>query len=118
MFRKYDFLLDRIYDQIELSSYVAEHFTIHPAHHHYKQHYYQEWDYRPRYITDHIYSPYFSQDQGKNANGGVKPSDFYKMRLKPGEINYVYNILNGYHYIAPFGLDVVKGKHLNPYCIC
>ena len=49
MGKKYDLLLDKVYEQIELSTWVAEHFTIHPAHHHYKQFYYQEWDERDRF---------------------------------------------------------------------
>merc|ERR1712151_1289801 len=76
-----------------------------------KQYDYQEWDERDRYIHDHIYPPYFSQDQGKNANGGVWPSDFTKIRLRPGGINYIYNIMTGYHFKAPYGIDVPKGKH-------
>jgi hypothetical protein len=51
--KKYDLLLDKVYEQIELSTWVAEHFTIHPAHHHYKQFYYQEWDERDRFIVLH-----------------------------------------------------------------
>jgi len=113
--KKYDLLLDKVYEQIELSTWVAEHFTIHPAHHHYKQFYYQEWDERDRYIHDHIYAPYFSQDQAKNANGGVWPTDFTKIRLRPGGINYIYNIMTGYHFKPPYGLEVPKGKHFNPY---
>jgi len=90
-------------------------FSIHPAHHHYKQYYYQEWDERDRRIEDRMYPPYFSQDQGKNANGGVWPTDFGKIRMRPGGINYIYNVLTGYHYEAPHGIDVPKGKHFNPY---
>ena len=67
-----------------------------------------------RYIHDHIYPTYFSQDQAKNANGGVWPTDFSKIRLRPGGINYIYNIMTGYHFKAPYGMDVPKGKHLNP----
>lgn len=52
MAKKYDLLLDKVYEQLELSTWVAEHFTIHPAHHHYKQFYYQEWDERDR-LTFH-----------------------------------------------------------------
>lgn len=48
MAKKYDLLLTKAYEQLELASWVAEHFTIHPAHHHYKQYYYQEWDDRDR----------------------------------------------------------------------
>lgn len=57
MGKKYDLLLDKVYEQIELSTWVAEHFTIHPAHHHYKQFYYQEWDERDRF--DFSYSDTF-----------------------------------------------------------
>jgi hypothetical protein len=53
MGKKYDLLLDKVYEQLELSTWVAEHFTIHPAHHHYKQFYYQEWDERDRYLPPH-----------------------------------------------------------------
>lgn len=90
-------------------------FSIHPAHHHFKQYYYQEWDDRDRVITDHIYPPYYSQDQAKNANDGVWPTDFSKIRMRPGGINYIYNILTGYHYDAPYGMEVPKGKYFNPY---
>ena len=68
-----------------------------------------------RYIHDHIYAPYLSQDQSKNANGGVWPVDFTKIRMRPGGISYIYNIMTGYHYKPPYGLDVPKGKHFNPY---
>jgi ubiquinol-cytochrome c reductase cytochrome c1 subunit len=62
-----------------------------------------------------MYAPYYSQDQAKNANGGVWPTDFFKIRFRPGGINYIYNILTGYHFKAPYGMDVPKGKHFNPY---
>ena len=90
-------------------------FSISPGHHHFKQYYYQEWEERPRYIHDHIYSYYLSQDHAKNMNGGVWPTDFSKIRFRPGGINYIYNILTGYHYKAPYGLDVPTGKYFNPY---
>ena len=32
-----------------------------------------------------------------------------------GGLNYIYNVLTGYHYKAPHGMDVPKGKHFNPY---
>ena len=66
-------------------------------------------------ISDHIYPPYFSQDQAKNANGGVWPSDFSKIRFRAGGINYIYNISTGYCFTPPVGLDVPKGKYFNPY---
>lgn len=113
--KKYDILLDKAYEQLQLATWVGENFTIHPAHQHFKQYYYQEWDERDRYIHDHIYPPYYSQDQGKNANGGVWPTDFFKIRLRPGNVNYIYNIMTGYHYKPPYGMQVPKGKHFNPY---
>lgn len=113
--KKYDLLLDKAYQQLELSTWVAEHFTIHPAHQHYKQYYYQEWDERDRYIHDHIYPTYFSQDQAKNANGGVWPTDFSKIRMRPGGMNYIYNIMTGYHFKPPYGMEIPKGKSFNPY---
>lgn len=114
IYRKYDFLLDRGYKQLELSSAVSM-FSIHPAHHHFKQYYYQEWDDRDRVITDRIYPTYYSQDQAKKANGGVWPTDFSKINRRPGNIAYIYNILTGYHFKPPLGLDVPKGKYFNPY---
>jgi len=115
LYKKYDVLLDKAYKQLELASIVSENFTIHPAHQHFKQYYYQEWDERDRVISDHIYAPYYSQDQAKNANGGVWPTDFSKIRMRPGGLNYIYNISTGYHYKPPYGTDVPKGKHFNPY---
>lgn len=114
LYRQYDFLMDRGYKQLELAAQVAN-FSINPAHHHYKQYYYQEWKDRDRVLTDHMYSPYYSIDQAKTANNGVWPVDLSKIRLRPGGINYVYNILTGYHFTPPHGLDVPKGKHFNPY---
>jgi len=35
--------------------------------------------------------------------------------MRPGGISYIYNIMTGYHYKPPYGLDVPKGKHFNPY---
>ena len=114
LYRKYDFVMDKGYKQQELAEYVT-YFTISPGHHHFKQYYYQEWGERDRVINDRIYMPYISQDHGKNANDGVLPQDFSKIRLRPGNINYIYNILTGYNYNAPYGLDVPKGKYFNPY---
>lgn len=112
--KKYDALLDKGYKQLELAAMVSM-FSIHPAHHHFKQYYYQEWDERDRKIEDRIYPPYFSQEQAKNANGGAWPTDMSKLRMRPGGVNYIYNILTGYHFAPPYGLDVPKGKHFNPY---
>eukprot|EP01015_Nassula_variabilis_P007594 TRINITY_DN1583_c0_g2_i3.p1 TRINITY_DN1583_c0_g2~~TRINITY_DN1583_c0_g2_i3.p1 ORF type:complete len:323 (-),score=74.52 TRINITY_DN1583_c0_g2_i3:172-1140(-) len=114
IYRKYDVLLDKAYKQLELAALVSN-FTINPGHHHFKQYYYQEWDERDRVIQDRVYPTYMSQDEAKNANGGVWPTDFSKIRLRPGGINYIYNILTGYHYKPPAGLDTPKGKYFNPY---
>ena len=114
IYRKYDFLLDRGYKQLELAAQVTM-FSITPGHQHFKQYYYQEWDERDRVITDRIYPPYLSQDHAKNANGGVWPTDFSKISLRPGGVAYVYNVLTGYHFKPPFGMDVPKGKYFNPY---
>ena len=35
--------------------------------------------------------------------------------MRPGGINYIYNILTGYNFQPPYGIDVPKGKHFNPY---
>lgn len=114
IYKKYDALLDKAYKQLELAAMVSN-FSINPGHHHFKQYYYQEWDDRDRVPHDRIYPPYLSQDQAKNANGGVWPVDLSKIRLRPGGINYIYNLLTGYHYKAPYGMDVPKGKSFNPY---
>jgi ubiquinol-cytochrome c reductase cytochrome c1 subunit len=45
----------------------------------------------------------------------VWPTDFSKIKLRPGGINYIYNISTGYHFTPPFGMDVPKGKSFNPY---
>ena len=30
-------------------------------------------------------------------------------------INYTYNLMTGYHYNPPFGIDVPEGRYFNPY---
>ena len=89
---------------------------IHPAHQKYKGDYFQEWDYRQRVIHDRMWAPYFTVHQAKNANNGVWPPELSKVAShSPGLINYPYNLLTGYHYNAPFGLDVSEGRYFNPY---
>jgi ubiquinol-cytochrome c reductase cytochrome c1 subunit len=52
----------------------------------------------------------------KNANGGLWPKDLTRAAShNPGNINYPYNLLTGYHYNPPFGLDVSEGRYFNPY---
>ena len=54
--------------------------------------------------------------QAKNANGGLWPKDLTKSQaMNPGMINFVYNVMTGYHYNPPFGVDVPEGKYFNPY---
>ena len=82
----------------------------------YKGDYFQEWDYRQRVIHDRIWPPYFTMHQAKGANGGLWPKDLSKANSHmPGHINYSYNLMTGYHYNPPFGLDVPEGKYFNPY---
>ena len=63
-----------------------------------------------------MWAPYFTVHQAKNANGGLWPKDLSRANwYNPGMINYVYNLMTGYHYQPPFGLDVPEGKYFNPY---
>merc|ERR1711957_724216 len=48
--------------------------------------------------------------------GGVWPPELSKVSMySPGIMNYPYNLLTGYHYSPPFGLDVPEGRYFNPY---
>ena len=63
-----------------------------------------------------MWAPYFTVHQAKNANNGVWPPELSKANShSPGLINYSYNLLTGYHYNPPFGLDVPEGRYYNPY---
>lgn len=63
-----------------------------------------------------MWPPYFTVHQAKNANGGLWPKDLSSANSKnPGGINHVYNVLTGYHYKPPVGIDVPEGKFFNPY---
>lgn len=63
-----------------------------------------------------MFSPYLSHDHARSANGGLLPSDLSRIGIsKPGGPAYVYNILTGYGYDAPFGTDVPEGKYFHPY---
>lgn len=63
-----------------------------------------------------MWSPYKTMHEAKGANMGVWPPDLSKVNMmSPGLINYSYNLLTGYHYNPPFGLDVPEGRHFNPY---
>lgn len=57
-----------------------------------------------------------SMHQAQNANGGLWPKELSKANShNPGMSNFVYNLMTGYSYNAPFGLDVPEGKYFNPY---
>ena len=89
---------------------------VHPGHQKYRGDFFQEWDFRQRQIHDRIWPPYMTVHQAKNANMGVWPPDLTKAGThQPGLINYPYNLLTGYHYSPPFGLDVPEGRYFNPY---
>jgi len=116
MHQKYDLLVDKGFDQTELMKKMIYLPKVHPAHQKYRGDFFQEWDFRQRVIHDRMWPPYMTVHQAKNANLGVWPPDLSKATShNPGLINYPYNLLTGYHYNPPFGLDVPEGRHFNPY---
>jgi len=89
---------------------------IHPGHQMRRAYYFNEWDYRQRVIQDRIWSTYMTRDHAKSANGGLWPKDLSRSaEHNPGHVNFIYNILTGYHYTPPFGHEVPEGKNFNPY---
>jgi ubiquinol-cytochrome c reductase cytochrome c1 subunit len=59
---------------------------------------------------------FFISIEAKGANGGLWPKDLSRANShNPGFQNYSYNLMTGYHYNAPFGLDVSEGRYFNPY---
>jgi len=116
MHQKYDLLVDKGFKQTELIKMMKYSPRMHPAHQKYRSDYFQEWDFRQRVIHDRMYPPYFTVHQAKNANGGSWPPELSKAATHmPGHSNYPYNLLTGYHYHPPFGLDVPEGRYFNPY---
>lgn len=113
--KKYDLLIDKGFTQRELMDKMVFLQKLHPAHQKYKGDYFQEWDYRQRVIHDRMWPPYFTMHQAKNANGGLWPKDLSKVYINPGMINHVYNVMTGYGYKPPIGVDVPEGKFFNPY---
>jgi ubiquinol-cytochrome c reductase cytochrome c1 subunit len=114
--QRYDLLVDKGFRQNELTKKMVFLPKIHPAHQKYKGDYFQEWDFRQRVIGDRIWAPYMTVHQAKNANQGVWPPDLTKAAShNPGFSNYPYNLLTGFHYSPPFGLDVPEGRYFNPY---
>ena len=116
MHQKYDLLVDKGFKQRELMDKMIYFPKIHPGHQKYRGDFFQEWDFRQRVIHDRMWPPYMTVHQAKNANMGVWPPDLSKaLSHSPGMTNYSYNLLTGYHYNPPFGLDVPEGRHYNPY---
>jgi len=116
MHQKYDLLIDKGFKQNELTAKMVFLPKIHPGHQKYRSDYFQEWDFRQRRINDRIWPPYMTVHQAKNANQGVWPPELSKAGyMQPGLTNYPYNLLTGYHYAPPFGLDVPEGRYFNPY---
>lgn len=114
--KKYDLLVDKGFLQRELMDKMVYLQQLHPAHQKYKGDYFNEWDFRQRVIHDRMWAPYFTVHQAKNANGGLWPKDLSRANwYNPGMINFVYNLMTGYHYLPPFGVDVPEGKYFNPY---
>ena len=113
---KYDYLIKKAFRQNELGSLVGELAPVSPGHWRLKGFFRQEWDERPKRISDYMFSPYLSHDHARSANGGLLPSDLSRIGVsRPGSAAYVYNILTGYHYEPPYGIDVPEGKFFNPY---
>ena len=113
---KYDILVDKAFTQRELMNKMVYLPRAHPAHQKHKGDYFQEWDFRQRVIHDRMWAPYFTVHQAKNANGGLWPKDLSKVSSHSSNtINYPYNVLTGYHYQPPFGIDIPDGKYFNPY---
>ncbi|CAG9329691.1 unnamed protein product [Blepharisma stoltei] len=113
---KYDFLIKKAFRQGELGEIVKELAPVNPGHWYIKGWFRHEWMDRPKRISDYMFSPYISPDHARSANGGLFPSDLSRIGIsKPGGPAYVYNIMTGYHYEPPFGIDVPEGKHFNPY---
>jgi len=116
MHQKYDLLVDKGFKQAELHKSMKFLPRIHPAHQKHRGDFFQEWDYRQRVIHDRIWPPYKTVHEAKGANLGVWPPELSKAAImSPGLSNYPYNLMTGYHYKPPFGIDVPEGRYFNPY---
>lgn len=113
---KYDYLIKKAFKQNELGNIVKEMAPVSPGHWYIKGYFRHEWEERDKKISDYMFSPYISPDHARTANGGLYPSDLSRMGIsKPGGPAYIYNVMTGYHYEPPFGIDVPEGKFFNPY---
>lgn len=114
--QKYDVMVDKAFSQQELMGKMKDTPPVHPGHQIRRGHYFNEWDYRQRLIHDRIWSTYMTRDHAKSANQGLWPVDLSRAaEHNPAHAGYIYNILTGYHYLPPFGLEVPEGRYFNPY---
>jgi ubiquinol-cytochrome c reductase cytochrome c1 subunit len=114
--QKYDVMVDKVFSQQELITKMKDTPPVHPGHQIRRGYYFNEWDYRQRLIHDRIWSTYMTRDHAKSANAGLWPVDLARTaEHNPAHAGYIYNILTGYHYLAPFGADVPEGRYFNPY---
>ena len=109
-------MVDKAFTQGELIKKMGDASPIHPGHQMRRAYYFNEWDYRQRLIHDRIWSTYMTRDHAKSANSGLWPVDLSRTaEHNPAHAGFIYNILTGYHYSPPFGLEVPEGKYFNPY---
>lgn len=114
--QKYDIMVDKVFSQQELIKQMKDTPPIHPGHQMKRGFYFNEWDYRQRYIHDRIWSAYMTRDHAKSANNGSWPKDLARTtEHAPCHAGYVYNILTGYHFNPPHGHEVPEGRYFNPY---
>jgi ubiquinol-cytochrome c reductase cytochrome c1 subunit len=89
---------------------------------------------RPAVAADRWPSPFASEQDARDANGGALPPDFsvlakargvhdafpfwvfnYFTGYQEGGPDYIHALLNGYHDEAPEGFTLPEGKHYNDY---
>lgn len=114
--QKYDIMVDKIYSQSDLIGKMKDTPPVHPGHQMKRAYYFNEWDYRQRIICDRIWSTYMTRDHAKSANNGSWPKDLSRTaEHNPAHAGYIYNILTGYHFSPPMGVEVPEGRYFNPY---
>jgi ubiquinol-cytochrome c reductase cytochrome c1 subunit len=114
--QKYDIMVDKIFSQSDLIGKMKDTPPIHPGHQMKRAFYFNEWDYRQRIICDRIWSTYMTRDHAKSANNGSWPVDLSRTaEHNPCHAGYIYNVLTGYHFSPPAGVEVPEGRYFNPY---
>jgi len=87
---------------------------------------------RPGVAADTWPSPFASEQEARDANGGALPPDFsvlakargvtdpfpfwvfnYFTAYQEGGVDYIYNLLTGYHEQPPEGVELTPGRHYN-----